>query len=202
MAATELSLSDLMIRLRYGDQKAAAQVVQRYANELIALARSRLDHLLRRKVDPEDILQSALQSFFAGSREGQFEVRDWGSLWGLLTTITLRKCGHQSEYFRAARRDLRREVAPGEQADESLPAPDIAGPAPTPEEAAVLAETLEELLQQLDDRSRDIVSLRLQGYTTCEISTREGCTERTVQRVLERVRKWLEQREADAPEGR
>jgi RNA polymerase sigma-70 factor (ECF subfamily) len=195
----ESSIHELMTRLRDGDEAAAAQVFNRFANDLIVLARSRLDRLLLRKVDPEDVLQSVFHSFFARTNDGQFDIQSWDSLWGLLTTITLRKCGRQGEYFRAARRDLRREVTAAASPNDSLPplALEITSPSPTPEEAAVLAETLEELLGRLDGRSRPIVSLRLQGYTTAEVSTQVGCTERTVQRVLEQVRKWLQHRQDD-----
>jgi hypothetical protein len=58
----------------------------------------------------------------------------------------------------------------------------------------VLAETLEHLLRKLDDCGRQIVSLRLQGFTTPEISAQVGRTERTVQRVLDQVKQWLQRR--------
>src|SRR4051812_14113370 len=101
----EESFADLMARLRAGDQDAAARVYQHFARRLIGLARSRLDGLMRRKEDPEDVVQSVFRSFFARQAGGQFDLDDWNSLWSLLTVITLRKCGHRVEYFRAARRD-------------------------------------------------------------------------------------------------
>jgi RNA polymerase sigma factor (sigma-70 family) len=62
---------------------------------------------------------------------------------------------------------------------------------PTPLEAAALAETVERLMRELDERERQILELALQGYTPQEISPRVGRCERTVQRLLERVRKHL-----------
>jgi RNA polymerase sigma-70 factor (ECF subfamily) len=172
----------------------AAEIFHRFAHRLMGLVRSRLDSLLRPKVDPEDLLQSVFRSFFVGAREGQLDLRDWDSLWGLLTVITLRKCGRRIDYFRAARRDVRREIAtpPAEEADR--PGWEVVCREPSPDEAAVLAETLEHLLRKLDDRGRQIVRLRLQGFTTPEISAQVGCTERTVQRALEQVKHWLQRR--------
>jgi hypothetical protein len=41
---------------------------------------------------------------------------------------------------------------------------------PQPDEAAVLAETVGQFLDGLEDRERPIVELRLQGYTAAEIA--------------------------------
>jgi len=64
---------------------------------------------------------------------------------------------------------------------------------PTPDEAAVLAETVTGLLRQLNGDERTIVELSLQGYSTQEISEQTGRAERSVRRLRERVRKHLEQ---------
>ena len=54
------------------------------------------------------------------------------------------------------------------------------------------AETVERLLSMLEGRHREMLTLTLQGYTPAEISARLHCTERTVCRVLERAKEWLE----------
>src|SRR5262249_54926721 len=110
MAPTD-SFDALMSGLRAGDPSAADDVFRRYARRLIALARARLEARIGRKVDPEDVLQSVFRSFFTRYGEGQFTPGDWDSLWRILAVITLRKCGNRMEYFRAARRDVTREVS-------------------------------------------------------------------------------------------
>src|SRR3954465_727650 len=100
----------LMARLRSGEDAAAREVFERFAGRLVALARGRFNRLLARKVDPEDVVQSAFKSFFVRHREGKLEVGDCGGLWNLLTLITLRKCADRAEYFLAERRDAAREV--------------------------------------------------------------------------------------------
>src|SRR5262245_56346898 len=52
MADTEI-IKDLLGRVQAGDQVAAAAVYQRFASQLVALAREKLDPRVRRKVDPE-----------------------------------------------------------------------------------------------------------------------------------------------------
>jgi RNA polymerase sigma-70 factor (ECF subfamily) len=185
----ELSFNDLMTRLRAGDEQAARQVFQQYAGRLIALARSRLGSRLRQKVDPEDVLQSVYKSFFTRQVRGQVEAADWDGLWSLLTVITLRKCGRWVERFHTGMRHLDAEVLAGSADSASWEA--VASD-PTPEETAMLTETVERLLHDLEGRERQIVTLALQGAAVAEIATEVGRTRRTVQRVLARVKEQLQ----------
>src|SRR5205814_9549174 len=147
--APDPSFDRLMTRLRAGDDDAAAEVFRRFTHRLIGLARSRLDHLIRSKVDPEDILQSVYRTFFSRQARDGFRLDSWDSLWGMLTVITVRKCDYRRKFFRAARRDVGRESA-------TPPPPGLFGPDaqalardPTPSEAARLAETVELLMREL-----------------------------------------------------
>jgi RNA polymerase sigma-70 factor (ECF subfamily) len=185
-----------MARLRAGDEDAAAQIFHRFAGRLIALARSRLDGVVRKKIDPEDVVQSVYQSFFVRFADGQFALEGWDSLWAVLTVLTVRKCGHHVEHFRAARRDVYRELTPPPLSDDSHASWQAVAREPTPEEALVLTELVQELMRTLERRNRDIVSLGLQGNKPSQIAHQLGCTERTVQRVLHRVKQWLEKHHA------
>jgi len=120
----------------------------------------------------------------------------------MLAVITLRKCGKNIDYFRAACRDIDREtpleVSPSQgDTDWQALARD-----PLPDEAALLTETVEQLMSHLDTRHRRIVSLKLQGHSTADISSQVGLTERTVQRVLVQVKKWLQRRVTDDSDDR
>ena len=64
------TFSRLMARLRAGEDAAAREVFERFAGRLVALARRRCNRLLARKVDPEDVVQSAYKSFFVRHRAG------------------------------------------------------------------------------------------------------------------------------------
>lgn len=188
------SFADLMSRLKSGEDDAARVVFQRYTSRLIGLARNHLDHRLAVKVAPEDVVQSAYKSFFLRQRDGDFEIGSWDSLWGLLTMMTVRKCADRAAQFQTEKRDVTREVAQG-GSETSLPAlwQTAIDRDPLPEEAALLAETVEELFGSLDDQDeRSILELSLQGYTAIEISTQLGRAERSVRRLRERIRKRLE----------
>jgi RNA polymerase sigma-70 factor (ECF subfamily) len=189
-----------MGRLRAGDEDAAAEVLYRFAHRLVALARAQLESKIRQKEDPEDVVQSVFRSFFRRGREGQFQIDDWESLWGILTVITLRKCGNRIEYFHAARRDVQREAQLLTSRESGVNWEAVARD-PTPAEAAMLAETVEQMMRGLDESDRQIVSLHLQGYTAPEISAEVGYAERTVWRTVARIRKRLRRLQAEELEA-
>jgi RNA polymerase sigma-70 factor (ECF subfamily) len=194
---TEDSFPDLAARLRAGDPDAAGEIFRRFARRLIGLARLSLDARLQQKVDPEDVVQSVFKSFFVRHAGGAFDLESWDSLWSLLTVITLRKCGHQVEYFQAACRDFQREVNPHPAKGSSAPWEAIARE-PTPDEAIQFADTVEQLFRDFDADHRRILELSLQGYSSPEISAHLGFSERTVYRRLERIKARLQRLRGDA----
>lgn len=170
----------------------ARAVLGHFSRRLIGLARAHLHGPLQHKVDPEDVVQSAYKSLF--TRYGDETLSEgWEGLWGLLTLITIRKCADRARYYRADCRDLRREAAASPNRDSNPAWLEAVGREPTPDEAAVLADTVDHLLQQLTGDERAIVELSLQGYSTEEISEQTSRAERSVRRLRERVRKHLEQ---------
>jgi RNA polymerase sigma-70 factor (ECF subfamily) len=192
MSSSDDSFDDLMARLLKGDEDAADQIFKRYAHRLIGLARSHLGGVIRQKVDPEDVVQSVFRSFFQRNAEGNWNLDDWDSLWSMLTVITVRKCGHRIGHFRAMRRDIRREVAASVKEDSSSSSGwEAIARDPTPEDAARLSETIEQLMLELDERDRPILSLSLQGYSIPEISDQISRTERPVYRAMERIKRRL-----------
>jgi RNA polymerase sigma-70 factor, ECF subfamily len=185
------SFAELMGRLRGGDQDAAAAVFRRYAERLIGLARSNLDPRTRAKVDPEDVVQSAYRSFFTRHDAGRYDVSSWDNLWSLLTVITVRKCLNQIARFRADCRDVAAEVAMDAQPQAGNVLGAVINRDPTASEAAVLIETVEQLMSERNSVDRTMIELSLQGYSVQEISEKVDCSERTVRRLRERVRDEL-----------
>jgi DNA-directed RNA polymerase specialized sigma24 family protein len=188
------SFDDLMARLRSGDDGAANKVFERFAGKLIALAYHKLDARIRQKLDPEDIVQSVFRSFFGHQKAGDLPgPGSWGNLWSLLVMKTAGKCRAQTRHFHAQRRDVRKEV-PLTASNESAIGLEICDREPTPEEAAVLAEMIEELLKEFEGRPGDVLLLLLADYPAAEIRDRIGCTERTVYRTYKNVKEWLDGR--------
>jgi RNA polymerase sigma-70 factor (ECF subfamily) len=178
---------EVMDRLRAGDPQAADLVFRRYARRLMGLAQDQFETWLRPRADVEELVQSVYQSFFHRFEAGRFALDDWAALWGLLTVITLRKCVNRREFLLAGRRDARR-VEPSEALLDGL-----IDREPSPDEAAILAETVAQLLEGFEPPERAIVELSLAGWSTREIAQTLARSERTVRRVREYVRRRLEE---------
>src|SRR5262245_3382441 len=132
---------DLVARCRAGDQAAAAELFERYADRLVALARSRLSAKVAGRVDAEDVVQSAYRSFFTGAKNGRYDPQRGGDLWRLLLAITLHKLYRQVRQHQRQKRDVDRELRPGPGLVD-LQA-HMRTNAPSPVEAVVLADELE-----------------------------------------------------------
>jgi RNA polymerase sigma factor (sigma-70 family) len=116
----------------------------------------------------------------------------------MLVVITMRKCGRRAEWFHADRRDIRKEIPATFATDDSHAGWDLPGGEATPDEAASLTETAERLMARLDERGRQVFSLRLQGYSVPEISQAVGRTQRTVHRTLDQIKTRLAQQLAES----
>jgi DNA-directed RNA polymerase specialized sigma24 family protein len=186
--------------LRAGDSAAASPLWQRYFEKLVHLASATLGQLPRGAVDDEDVALSAFDTLSRGLVEGRFPgVHDRTDLWRLLVVITGRKALDQLRYQRRQKRGAGRvlgeAVLDGDRAQDLPRGLDlVTSREPTPEAIAIFAEHCQRLFESLGDESlRQVVSLRLEGFTSEEIATQLGCNRRTVTRKLELIRAtWLE----------
>jgi RNA polymerase sigma-70 factor (ECF subfamily) len=163
--------TDLLRRVRAGDQDAARSLVERYEPAIRTAVRVRLtDRRLRRVLDSMDICQSVLANFFVRAAAGQFELDKPEQLLGLLTTMARNKVTNAAERHQAARRDVRRQTG-GDAA-----AIDPAAATPTPSMVVANAELLAEVQRRLDPREREIVERRAQGESWEALAERFGGT--------------------------
>jgi RNA polymerase sigma-70 factor (ECF subfamily) len=159
------------------------------------MARSRLSPKLARRLDPEDVVQSAYRSFFAGARDDQFDIQRGGDVWKLLVAIVLHKLRNQAKHHTADKRSIAAEQPFGsEDSLLGMQAAVIAG-SPAPMTALALVDELEHVMRDLEPVGRHILELRLQGHTQYEISTQTGRSVASVCRTLAWVKEQLEQAE-------
>ena len=199
MAHSQGSVTRLIIDLRSDEpavrEVAARLVWGRYFQELLALARSHLSARIRGREDEEDVLQSMYKSFCLRQRRGDFDLSNRDELWKLLVQITLRKARNTANRHLQGKRDVRREQAEAaavgwlRRADRAF-LDQIDTDGPTPAEAALLNEALEQRFQALSDPSCGRSPRKLEGYTNQEIAEELECTVRTVERKLERIRAY------------
>ena len=190
------SSMDLLQRWKDGDELAANELFERYVNRLIALARSRLSNKMKRRVEPEDVVQSVYRSFFRKAADGQFTLDDRGDLWKLLATITVLKVRGKVEFHTAQKRRIYAEESTDANKNEFRLSPEAIASEPTPSDAVALVEELNEVMGSLDKTQRQILELALQNNSEEEIATAVQRSGRTVRRTLQHVRDLLESRMA------
>lgn len=186
--------SKLIRRLLGKDETAAGEVIDRYSDRLVRLARHRLRSMPVQVADDEGAVISAFRSFFSGLAKDEFSsIRSHEDLWKLLATITIRKS------IRQLRRHWKKSGEGGKR-DESIDVREILNNEPSAEEVTSLLDECDHKIQQMNDETlKRIAILTLAGHTTSEISRQMKIHQRTVQRKLEIIRnEWtIESGEAD-----
>ncbi len=183
-----MNSQELLQLYQSGQTEAATAIFDRYVARLIALARRRIGPKLQRRVDAEDVVQSAYRSFFIHAKDGEYQLAESGDLWRLLAGITLHKLGRQIERQTAAKRSVARE----EPAD--LAAANVAAPEPSAAEVIAVVEELQLAIRNLSPDERQALTANLQGQSIEEISGVIGKSGRTVRRILASAKRQLEQR--------
>src|ERR1700736_3088621 len=137
--------------LRDGDSRVVQDFCEQYGEPLHRIAERRLPAGVRRRVGPEDVVQSACRTFLRRARGGEFQLADSEGLWRLLCAITLTKVREHTRFHLRKTRVLDQKMhlspASGESDDGSY---DIADPRPTPAEAAEFADFYRQALAGLD----------------------------------------------------
>lgn len=171
-------------RLAAGSESAANELVQRYRAKLCWLVEREMDRRLFRREDPEDVVQSALRSFFRGIEEGRFQIDHSGSLWALLEKVAMNKLLKHKEKQVASKRSPAKEVL--------VEAEYLHSRDPTPAEAALVTDLIQTVISGLGSPYPEIVRLRLQGCTETEIAQELGCGRQAVHYRLQRIRNRFE----------
>jgi RNA polymerase sigma factor (sigma-70 family) len=183
-----------LVRWRHGDEEAATLLFLRYYRRLTLLARSRLSRSMRRRIDPQDVVQSALRSFFLHAQTDRFHIHRDDDLWRVLATFTIHHVLRQVEFHQAGRRDFHRE--------QTLSGNDFAAQQPPYSQHkavsvaadAEIAEELETFAAHLGPDERRVLELHLQNCSREEIANLIHRSTRTVRRILERVEYLLTER--------
>jgi RNA polymerase sigma-70 factor (ECF subfamily) len=185
----ENDLPEFLQRIQSGDDSAARELLQRYEPEVRLVVRRQLPRLLRSRFDSLDFLQSVWGSFFRRMRDTPTEFEDSRHLVAFLARAAKNKV--IDEYRRAAslKQDMHREEplwADGRRPRE------VADPIDSPSELAQAREVFGRLRESLPEERRMILELKAEGLSSRDIGEQLGISERTVQRVLEDLRRRME----------
>jgi eukaryotic-like serine/threonine-protein kinase len=185
ISLADLSGDELLRRWKAGDEQAAEILFDRYSLRLVALVASRMNRRFRDAVDPDDIVQSAMGSFFDAARHSRIQVSGSVSLWRLLATFARRKMARSIEKQTAAKRggdQVRVSLEAAEQEMKSIV--NVA-------QEATISDFLVLLETELTINERELLEHLLTGKTQREIAGALGVDERTVRRRVTRLRDVL-----------
>ena len=180
----ESSVTGWLSLVKQGDQDGMEKIYQRYFPQLVRLVGTKMWGNAQRVADGEDMALSAMDSFFRGAADGKFlDLADREELWNLLRTITFRKVCDWLQYLNRDRRIPPDRIQSPEELHQ------VTDPQLTPEMEVEIIDEVERLFRLLDEDHRAAVRLRMEGYTDQQIADRLDVSLRTVQRMLNFVRK-------------
>jgi RNA polymerase sigma-70 factor (ECF subfamily) len=184
--AKDRSVDSFVKSLRDGDPNATKEVFDQYVDRLVAMARKRISLRLAGRIDPEDIVQSVFRTFFHRAKQGQFQFSAEDDICRMLARITVHKTLRQVAHHQAGKRDAGRDAGSGDESQDIVV--NLLSKEPSPDEATQLLDQMEHFLAQLPGDDRKILELRMQGFTTLEISKQLDITDRKIRRRMEVIR--------------
>jgi RNA polymerase sigma factor (sigma-70 family) len=176
---------NLIAEFKAGSESAARELFDKYCERLMRLARRRIGQRMTSRVDPEDVIQSAFRTFFVRVKNDEFSFHGEDDLFKLLVRLTVHKTLRQIAFHRAQKRNAELEAVQSSDAHDLLQ--QIADGEPPPEVEVALVDEFERFMAQLQPVERQVLDLKLQGYTTVEIAEKLGSYDRKVRRILERI---------------
>jgi RNA polymerase sigma factor (sigma-70 family) len=178
--------ASLMRAVRAGDDRAAEEIVQLYGHEVLILVRRRLGGHLRRRYESQDFTQNVWASFFA-HRERLEGIDSPEALAGFLARLARNKVVTAVRENDRLKRGAMAIEEVRQDDDASLPEP--ATPAAASVSKVIIADELwDRLLSKVGEKGRQILELRRLGLSVMEVAERLGIHERTVRRLLDRLR--------------
>jgi RNA polymerase sigma-70 factor (ECF subfamily) len=188
MTSAAPTFAVLLSRARQRDPEAANELCRQYEPRLRVVARVLLGPALRPVLDSMDLVQSVHRSLLIGIREEKFDISTPENLIALALTLLRRKVARN---WRRMQRQQR--LTAGSSSLDLLPT--ILAALTTreadPAELAQYHDQVEHLCRQLDATERQVLSLRLDGYTTGEIAQQLGLNHITLRVRLTRLRERL-----------
>ena len=168
----------LLALTRAGDRGAAGELYERYARRLRDLAERRT---AGGTIEPDDVVQSAFRTFFAGVGRGLYDVPDGHDLWALLVVVALNKVRAYARSASAGKRAGGGRLS--DPAAETLPDRGAIDPA--------LAAATQDVLSRFSPQERELIDLRLAGHHVKSIAHQLDRSKRTVERTLQSCRERL-----------
>jgi RNA polymerase sigma factor (sigma-70 family) len=179
------TFTELIARVRAGDEAAAADLVREYEPLVRRGLRLRLrDARFRLQLDSMDIVQSVMARFFVHLMAGQYDLQDPTDLTKLLSTMASNKLAERVRHEQSQLRDRRRTVGAVDEMS-------LAGRDDSPSQIAMGRELMSAIQSRLTEEERRLLELRKLGHDWSEIVAACGGTvegrRKQLARALDRV---------------
>ncbi len=178
---------ELLERVRAGDDAASAELFHLYENDVkrILRANMRVDGI-RRVVDPSDVYQIVMITFFVRAALGQFVLSDPKQLKGLLLKIAQHKL---ADLARAPSLKLILEHLDGTKGTEPV------DPGNGPVSQAISRDLVQRIRARMTEDERAVASLRGAGMSWDQVGAELGegpdAARMRLDRALKRVKREL-----------
>jgi DNA-directed RNA polymerase specialized sigma24 family protein len=169
-----------------GDHRDWTSIYRAFAARLLSRAEAAIGDKLGRRVDAQDVVQSAFRTLIrrASDPQGFIGLPPGTDLWRLLLVITLNKIRKAGSNWAD-----RLTTASTGSTDEDLDVADVRNEAP---DMRILRMTVEEQLERVDRRTRRMLILHLSGMSIDEIAAKVDRAPRTVYRAIDAFQTMLE----------
>ncbi len=154
-----------------GDLWAQGRLCEEYEKQVYIVVRVLLGPQLRPHLDSMDLIQSVHRSLLAGLRDKKFEIATPDNLVALACTMVRRKVARQ---WRKHKRQQRLATSTDEIPLLSEALRSLYGRESGPSEVAEYRSSLEKLCESLNPIERQMLELKLEGYTTGEVAQQLG----------------------------
>lgn len=184
---TDQNPADLIERARAGDQDAWHELFEECYPKILRVVRRRLSQQMRRHIDSTDIANEVINSLAV--RFGDFDFDSMGDLRRFVVHAAQQKVVDHYRHVHAQKRDVGRDRA--FVAEDGVTPWEPPGSSPTPSQVAVAVEEERQLLDNQSGDAREVLELRIQGYSNGEVAEKVGWSRRTVERFLQKLGKGL-----------
>jgi len=189
MGEPKSGFQNLMEQIADGSESAVESLLGLYGDHLCRAVRRRLNRALRPKFDTSDFVQAVWASFFCDRGQlARFEHS--GDFVAFLTKMANNKVVDECRRrLQTQKANVNRERSLSEDASGETVLP---GREPTPSQVAIGHEQWERMMGGVPSHHRPILKLRAAGSTHEEIASLLGVNEKTVRRVLNKLRGRME----------
>ena len=180
--------AELLAAAQAGEDAAMAQLVAQYEPDVRLVARLRLGAALRPHLDSLDIVQSVHRSLMVGLRGGRFDISSPEKLIALALTMVRRKVAN---HWRHLQRQQRLSGGDGERQNVVEVLASLQAKSDDPHELLAIRDAVQKLLAGVSPLERQLIELRLEGYSTVEAARKLDLDSDVLRVRLSRLRRRI-----------